>query len=236
MTNESEKTEKKEMNEIVLPGEFIGDKKGRRMGHGVFFDGEKVHSKIMGIPRMNDLEISVIPLSGKYIPQFGDKVIGIIKEVETSGWLVDINSPYKGFLPVSEAVDDFIRPGTDITRYFDVDNIIFCNVSRVTKNKNTQISMRDSLSRKLFGGIIVKVTPSKIPRIIGRAGSMIQLIKNKTKTDIFTGQNGLVWIRGDNKANAIEAIEKINKESHTNNLTEKIEKMYLEERVKLMWQ
>jgi exosome complex RNA-binding protein Rrp4 len=54
---------------------------------------------------------------------------------------------------------------------------------------------------------------------------MVTLIKSKTGCDIYTGQNGLVWIRGENKAKAIEAILTIEKESHTVGLTEKIEKM-----------
>ncbi len=85
--------------------------------------------------------------------------------------------------------------------------------------------MRDMLARKLHGGTVIKVTPSKIPRIIGKAGSMINLIKERTRTDIFTGQNGYVWIRGEDKALAIEAILTIDRESHTPGLTEKIEKM-----------
>jgi exosome complex component RRP4 len=77
----------------------------------------------------------------------------------------------------------------------------------------------------LLGGIIIKVTPQKIPRIIGKEGSMIKLIKQKTACDIITGQNGVVWLRGENKAKAIEAILTIEKESHTIGLTEKIEKL-----------
>ena len=114
---------------------------------------------------------------------------------------------------------------TDISRFFDVDNIVFCAVSKVTKNKTIQVSMRDYGCRKLLGGIIIKVTPQKIPRIIGKEGSMIKLIKQKTGCDIITGQNGVVWLRGDNKTKAIEAILTIEKESHTSGLTQKIEKL-----------
>ena len=85
--------------------------------------------------------------------------------------------------------------------------------------------MRDFESRKLRNGVLIKVTPTKIPRIIGKEGSMISMIKNKTKCEIITGQNGLVWIRGENKDKAIEAILIIEKESHTVGLTERIEKM-----------
>ena len=213
--------------EAVVPGEKIDSKKGRKLGNGVYQEGELVLSRVMGIPRITEDEMSVVPLSGVYLPNLGDKVIGIISEVEISGWLVDINSPYAAFLPIAEAVDEFIDMArTDISRYFDGDDIIFCRVSKVTKNKTVQVSLKDPLSRKLHSGIIIKVTPSKIPRIIGKAGSMISLIKDKTKCDIYTGQNGVIWIRGEDKAKAIEAILTIEKESHSIGLTEKIEGMF----------
>lgn len=82
-----------------------------------------------------------------------------------------------------------------------------------------------SLQKKLTNGTIIKVTPTKIPRIIGKAGSMINLIKDKTGCELMTGQNGIVWIRGENKEKAIEIVLTIEKESHTLGLTEKIERM-----------
>lgn len=213
-------------HKIFLPGELVDERKGRKLGRGVYSEGEKVFAKVLGISRMNEVEISVIPLSGKYIPEFGDRIIGVVSEVEISGWRIDINSPYEAFLPASEAIDSFLNMNRiDMSKYFDRGDIIFCKISRVTRNKVTQASMRDMMAKKLFGGIIIKVTPSKVPRIIGKAGSMIQTIKTLTKCDIYTGQNGVVWIRGENKAKAIEAIMMIERESHVSGLTEKIEKL-----------
>jgi exosome complex component RRP4 len=54
---------------------------------------------------------------------------------------------------------------------------------------------------------------------------MVTLIKNKTGCDITSGQNGVVWIRGEEKSKAIEAVLMIDRDSHTVGLTEKIEKM-----------
>ncbi len=216
--------------EIVLPGDMLGERKGRRLGNGVYEEDDKVFSKFVGVPRINENELSVIPLSGTYLPRFGDRVIGVVEAVEVSGWFVDINSPYSAFLPLSEAVEEFVDlQRAELTRYFDVGDIVFCRLSKVTKTKTVQASMRDFESRKLRSGVLLKVTPTKIPRIIGKEGSMIMMIKNKTKCEIVTGQNGLVWIRGENKDKAIEAILTIEKESHTIGLTEKIENMLSEE-------
>ncbi|MBI2545206.1 MAG: KH domain-containing protein [Candidatus Aenigmarchaeota archaeon] len=211
---------------IVIPGEYLDEKRGRKLGSGTYEENDKVYSTFLGIARISENELSVVPLSGTYLPKLGDRVIATIDEVEISGWFIEMNSPYSAFLPIAEAVDEFVDlQRTDITRYFDIGDIIFGRISRVTRNKNVQLSMRDFESRKLKGGIVIKVTPSKIPRIIGKEGSMIMMIKEKTKCEIVTGQNGLVWIRGEDKQKAIEAILTIDRESHMTGLTEKIEKM-----------
>lgn len=217
---------KSEARSIVLPGELVTEREGRKLGRGVYLEEDKIFSNVLGIPRIDENEVSVIPLSGVYIPFIDDQVIGVINSVEISGWMVDINSPYEAFLPLSEGVDEYVDTmRTDISRFFDVGDILFCKVSKVTKNKTVQVSMRSIGARKLYGGIIIKVTPTKVPRMIGKAGSMIKLIKTKTNCDLIAGQNGTVWIRGENKAKAIEAILTIERESHTTGLTEKIEKM-----------
>lgn len=216
-----------EVRKIVLPGEFLEERRGRKIGRGAYFEGDRVFAKVLGIPRIDENMINVIPLSGVYMPYIGDRVVGVISQIEISGWLVDINSPYMAFLPLSEGVSDFVdTQRTDLSRFFDIGDIILCWISKVTKSKTIQVSMRDAGARKLYGGITIKVTPSKVPRIIGKDGSMVNLIKQKTGCEITVGQNGIVWIRGDNKAKAIEAILTIERESHVIGLTEKIEKMF----------
>lgn len=224
-----EKNDMSEKNEIVLPGDLICKREGRKVGLGVFVEGDNVFAKVLGIPRIKENEISVVPLAGVYIPRIGDNVIGTIASVEVSGWMVDINSPYIAFLPVADGVRDFVDVSqTDISRFFDIGDLIFCTVSKVTKNKTVRVSMRYMGNRKLYDGVTIKVNPNKIPRIIGRGGSMINIIKEKTNCEIYTGRNGIVWVKGENRAKAIEAILTIEKESHIPGLTEKIEKLLSE--------
>jgi exosome complex component RRP4 len=211
--------------EIVLPGSYIGERKGRKIVN-CYVEGEKVYSKVLGVLKISDEEICVVPLAGKYFPKVGDRIIGRIEEIEVSGWWVDINSPYMAFLPLSEAVDEFVDVRrVDLSRFYDIDDIIFCKITKVTKNKIIQVSMKDVLARKLFGGITIKITPYKVARVIGKGGSMIELIKEKTGSEIYVGQNGVIWIKGGKKEKAIEAILTIEREAHTIGLTEKIAKM-----------
>ena len=211
---------------IVIPGEYIDDRKGRKLGNDVYEEGEKVFAKVLGIPVASENEIKIIPMSGVYIPGISDNVIGVITEVGISGWTVDINSPYIAFLPVADGVDEFVDTNrTDISRFFDVGDALFCKISKVTKNKTTRVSMRAMGARKLLGGVLMRVKPVKIPRIIGKGGSMINMIKQRTGCVIYVGKNGVIWLRGDNKAKAIEAILTIERESHTTGLTDKIARM-----------
>ena len=126
---------------------------------------------------------------------------------------------------MKEATSDFIERGADLTKYFDFGEIIVANVINVTKSKAIDLSMKGPGLRKLKGGKLIEVTSSKVPRIIGKQGSMITLIKNATNCKIIIGQNGWVWILGDDLNDemlAAAAILKIEQEAHTSGLTDKI--------------
>lgn len=216
----------KPIKEVMIPGELVEDRKGRKIGGGVYTEKDKMYAKVLGIPFIGSNEAKIIPMSGVYIPRINDRVIGIVEKVEISGWLVNINSPYVSFLPVSDGVDEFVDVHRmDISRFFDVGDAIFCKVSKVTKDMNVRVSMRGLGSRKLYGGSMVKIKPTKVPRIIGKGGSMINMIKNSTGCSIYVGKNGVVWVRGENRNKAIEAIMTIEQQSHTVGLTDKIESM-----------
>jgi len=89
--------------------------------------------------------------------------------------------------------------------------------------------MEDRRCRKLRGGRIIKIAPSKVPRVIGKKGTMVRQIKNKTETKIIVGQNGLVWIKGENPNLAARAVKKVEEEAHLSGLTDKIDEWLEEE-------
>ena len=210
--------------EIVLPGEVLAESKEYRPGHGTFVEDGKIISKFLGIPKKNGY-FFVVPLSGVYLPKQQDKIIGLITGIEKVGWVVDINSPWEAFLPLSEAVDEFIDfKKTDIIRYYDVGDIIYAKILDV-KRGNIALTMKERMARKLRGGVTIKITPSKVPRLIGKEGSMINTIKEKTGTVIRVGQNGVVWISGENVDKAIKAIKIIEEKSHIIGLTDEISKL-----------
>jgi len=208
---------------IVIVGEFIDERKGRKISNTVYEEDGKVYSKVIGIPKIDENEINVIPLNFSYIPKVGDKIIGIIKEVETSGWIVDINSPYLAFLPLGEAVTTFVDIlRTDLTKFYNVEDIIYCKVIKVSEDKVINVSMKDEECKKLEDGTIIPITPTKVARVIGKGGSMINLIKEKTKSEIIVGQNGYIYVKGGNIEKVLEAILLIERESQVYGLTDKV--------------
>jgi len=211
---------------IVVPGELLAKGIDFLPGYGSFKEDGEIRSKILGLVKVKEHIISVVPLSGIYIPMKGDGVIGIISDVQISSWLVDINSPYIGFLPLSEGTEEFIDlTRSDITDYFDVGDVVYVRINKVTKRKDVQLTMKDRMCRKLYGGNIIRITPAKVPRLIGRSGSMIEMIKKKTGCHIIVGQNGLVWIKGEKETLAAKAVLMVERESHTEGLTDRISEM-----------
>jgi len=146
----------------------------------------------------------------------------MIVDIGPSNWLVDINSPYPAPLHVNE-VPWKVEFG-DTSRFLRIGDMIMAKILMVDEAMKIQVTMNDSGLRKLEDGQIVEISHSKVSRVIGKSGSMIQMIKNMTDCRIFVGQNGRVWVDGDveNATVAVDAIKMIEREAQTSNLTERV--------------
>jgi len=214
---------------IVIPGEELATGMEFLPSFGTYRDKDKVIASRLGLVSIDGRIIKIIPLTGKYNPRRGDVIIGKIEDVSYSGWRVNTNCAYPAMLSVKDATSEFVQRGTDLTQFFDVDDYIVAKIINVTSQKLIDLTMRGPGLRKLVGGRVIEVNTNKVPRIIGKQGSMIHMIKEATGCKIIVGQNGLLWILGEpkNELIAIEAIRKIEQESHLSGLTEKI-KEFLE--------
>ena len=85
---------------VVVPGDLLSED-AKRSGEGTYVKNGSVYSLLYGLANFRD-KINVIPLAGKYVPGPGDNVIGVVKDITFSNWIVDINSPYDGLLHISE--------------------------------------------------------------------------------------------------------------------------------------
>lgn len=211
--------------ELVVPGERIVESIDYLPGKNCFRDGNAIYAKKLGLVNVNNRVISVIPLNSVYVPNKGDLVIGEIKEVQSNGWVVNINSPYEAYLPLS-GIREFIDTSkVDLSKIYDIGNIIYSMIATVTSPRSVHLSMQDTRARKFRDGRITSINPAKVPRLIGKAGSMISLIKQKTGCNIVVGQNGLIWLHGEKEDLVIKAIRMIEEESQVEGLTDKIGKL-----------
>ena len=215
-----------ENKELVIPGQILADDE-YYSGRGTFKENGKICSSLLGRVSLRNKKIRVVPLKSKYVPKKGDVVIGKIKDVRFSMWDVDINSPYSGILPAFEV---FGREKKELNRVYDVGDVLFLRVVDVDEIKKAKLGLKGRGMGKFKGGIIVDIAPTKVPRLIGKKGSMINMIKDKTKCKIVVGQNGLVWVKGNEDMEQLtrEIIHLIEAEAHTSGLTNKIKnKLYL---------
>jgi len=214
---------------IVVPGEDIASGMDYLPGYGTYRETEKIIANRLGLLSIEGRAVRVIPLSGQYIPKTGDVIISKVIDVSFSGWRIDTNSAYSAMLSLKDATSDFIARGSDLTRYFNVGDILVCKVINVTSQKLVDVTTKGLGLRKIKGGRVISVNANKVPRIIGKQDSMVGMIKQATGCKIIVGLNGLVWLEGlpEKELLAVNTIRMIEKESHLSGLTDRI-KAFLE--------
>ncbi len=211
---------------LVVPGEVIAEGMEYLPGDGTYRLGKKIIASKFGLLDKKGRLFRVIPVSGRYIPKEGDAVIAYVREVRFANWELDINSPYPAILLLGDAVDRFVDLTKEsITQFYNTGDVLICKIKLVDESFNVYATMKAPGLRKLREGRIIEVEPTKIPRIIGKNASMIKMIKEYTKSQIFVAQNGRIWINGGNENLAIKAIKKVEAEAHTSGLTDRIKAM-----------
>ncbi|MBI4447573.1 RNA-binding protein [Candidatus Woesearchaeota archaeon] len=219
-----------EDKQIVVPGEEVAEGMDFLPAPGTFRDGDKIVACQLGLVNISGRLIKVIPLEGAYMPKRGDVVIGKINDLTYSNWFVDIGYAYEAALSMKEATTEFIERGAELTDYYTYDDVIVAKITNVTKSKSIDLSMIGPGLRKLQGGRLLEISAQKVPRVVGKQGSMISMIKEITNCQIIVGQNGRVWISGTEiwqERLASEAVLLIARKAHTHGLTDRV-KAFLE--------
>lgn len=211
--------------DIVTPGEILATGMDYLPATGAFREEENIVSSQLGMVNISGRLIKIVPLGGPYVPKRGDTVIGRISDVNYSNWFVDIGYAYEASLTMKEATSSFIPRGAELTDIFKLNDLVVTGIINVTKAKAMDITMRGPGFKKLVGGKLVSVPSAKIPRVVGKAGSMINMIKEMTDCNIIAGQNGRIWVSGKDPASerlAVEAIRLIEAEAHLSGLTDRV--------------
>jgi len=181
-----------------------------------------------------DNNVNVVALRAFYIPRLGDTVIGTILEVGFNGWTVDINSPYMAMLRASDVLSRSFRPQeNELSEVLNKGDLVIAKIAAYDRAHDPRLLVDEPGLGKITRGQVVEVTPTKIPRVIGRKGSMVSMIKRETGCHIILGQNGVILVTGKSFADeqlAIKAIRKVENESHTSGLTDRIAQMIRKEK------
>jgi exosome complex component RRP4 len=223
-------------NQLVIPGEVLARGSRVKAAGGVYrkkVNGEtEIIASMIGLAKIRKNNIGVVPLEGCYIPLEGDFIIGKIIKVGITSWNVDIRGPYVGTLRVGSVLDrDFDSLRESLDRILNVGDIIKAQITYFDRTRDPVLTLQGRGLRKLTHGRLIEVDPVKIPRIIGKKGSMIQLLKNMTNAQLNIGQNGRIVVSANDVKTenmVIDAIRKIEAEAHTSGLTDRIRE-YLEE-------
>lgn len=212
----------------VIPGDVITTGP-YRPEQNVILEDKKIIATSVGISEIYDDTVKVIPLTGMYIPKSQDLVIGKIVSHSSLSWEADINSCYVGMLPASDVFGRNFQPDTDeLTSKLKKGDLIAARIVNFDRSRDPLITIADRDLGKIDSGELVKIAPSKVPRLIGKHGTMIQVIEMATNATITIGQNGLVVVACENPVGLLKAkkaIQMVDEQAHMANLTDKVKEM-----------
>lgn len=200
------KTGCEKMKRIVVPGELITEER-KRAGEHAFARGDRVFSDALGLVSEDGPVVSVVPLRGRYVPKTNDLIIGVVAQGVHNGYLLDINGFYLAFVYAKELRDPL-----------NVGSVVSAKIMNVSETNEVELGF----VRVFFGGEVFKVSPVKVPRMIGKNGSMLEVLKTGTQSNIMIGRNGLVWVKGGNTVLLSAGLKKIEAEAHLENLTDSV--------------
>jgi len=195
--------------------------------NNVVLEGKRIISTTIGLSDVSDDSVRVISLTGVYLPKIDDLVIGTIQYIFGNSWFADINSCYQGMLLGQDVFGRGSYPTScDMKERLDNGDIIYAKIANSDRQREPLISIADQSLGKIDAGELVKFSPAKIPRLLGKHKSMIQSIEESTNATITVGQNGFIILKCDNSTGlqkAIKSIKMIGVTHHDDSIEEKIQ-------------
>lgn len=187
-----------EERQLVTPGELLAE--GDYIaGDNTYKDGDKIFASRVGLTNIDGQRIYVAAIKGRYIPSVDDLVIGKVVDITLSGWIVDINAPYEAMLFVSEAIERRFSSQKDVlTQIYNIGDLIMAKVIAYDRTRGPILTTIGLGLGKITRGKVIEITPTKIPRVIGKQGSMVSMLKRETNSYIGIGQNGRILVSSTN--------------------------------------
>ncbi len=211
----------------VIPGEVVA-RGNLRAEANVIRRGDKIISTRVGMAEIGHDVVRVVPLSGPYIPRIDDLVVGKVIDYSAFAWEVDINSCFFGILPAQSVFGRDYSPARDsLTEKLAIGDIIATKVIAFDRTRDPLLSISGPGLGRIPRGQVIRISPAKVPRLIGKKGSMIRAIENGCGCRLLVGQNGVVVIVGsaEGMLKAVQAVNLVEEEAHSVDLLEKVEKL-----------
>ncbi len=228
--------------QVVVPGDIVavGDVVIETPGYLQKLDNGRVMVTVTGLIDIEESEntarLRVIPLKGRYIPKEGDVVIGIVTDVGLTAWFLDIRAPFPGVLNASDYLGRPFNPASEnLRKYLDVGDVVIAKIAQFDRTRDPILTVQEKDLGKVVEGSLIEIEPSRVPRVIGKKRSMINMLTEETECSIVVGNNGRILLRCPNpeiEAIAVLAIKKIEEEAHTTGLTERVREFIIEQKVK----
>ena len=111
------------------------------------------------------------------------------------------------------------------SKHFAIGDMITARIMAFDRTRDPMLTVQDRDLGKVPRGELLRISATRVPRLIGKRGSMIQTIEQATQTRVLIGQNGIVVVTGRNPEGiklAVRAIQMVEEEAHTANLTQRI--------------
>jgi exosome complex component RRP4 len=211
----------------VIPGEVVARGNVRADLNVMRVDDQLIATRV-GMAEIGHDVVRVIPLSGPYIPRIDDLVVGKVIDYSAFAWEADINSCFFGILPAASVFGRDYSPAKDsLTEKLRVGDMIAARVIAFDRTRDPLLSISGPGLGRIPRGQVAKISPAKVPRLIGKKGSMIKTIEAGTKSRMLIGQNGVVVIVGSSEdtIRAIRAINLVEEEAHSADLTERVQSL-----------
>jgi exosome complex component RRP4 len=209
----------------VIPGEVVASG-NVRADLNVVRVGDKIVATRVGMAEVGHDTARVVPLSGPYIPRIDDLVVGKILDYSAFAWEADINSCFFGILPAASVFGRDYSPAKDsLTDKLKVGDMIAARIIAFDRTRDPLLSISGPGLGRIPRGQVVKISPAKVPRLIGKKGSMIKSIEAGTHCRMLIGQNGIVIVVGgiEDSIKAANAVNLVEVEAHSADLTEKVQ-------------
>lgn len=213
---------------IVIPGELIVEGEDYLPGTSTEKRDGKIYSLRFGMATEKDNLVRIIPLSGAYDAKRGNVVIGKVENMVGNGWIIDIGAADNGFLNIME-IPKFVNKDA-MDEVLSIGDMVIAKIYSIT-GRGIDLSLKSRGLGKVEEGNIFYVNANKVPRIIGKEGSMIRLIKENTGCDVTVGQNGAVLLNAqsiDAEIKAKNAILFVEANTHIEGLTQKVTDWFTE--------